>query len=423
MLMLLQSMSGYAAEAVFLVQSPTRKGISLVAPSHVFNGLRGGGGGQVSEETQKPPPDSGRKTSTDVSGRSTGDTEDSEGGMWGRWQRWRTDCMRRKRSQNLIQIQEDAASAGPGGGQSERLGRDAKARDGGRKGREDSTAKGGQVRRQEALGSSAESGRGGGGIMDAIFGEDGVVSQLVSMAMKRPLVALMAFDSMVELLQVLKGSVPRQVLLELDLSKLRITPGEPSAASYLEALQAIDEPSLSLRAIMRALRLAAADARVMGLVLMLPANGAAGGLDLATVQELIPAILQLRASGKLTVSWAPSFGDGGGGNLEYLLASACQYVWLQPSGSVGLIGLQAEVPFVRDALVRWKVQAQFSGREEYKSAMHTFTERGFTPAQRRNVGALLDSAFAQLTTGVARARAVAVSFVPGQAALDAAINQ
>ena len=422
MLMLLQSMSGYAAEAVFLVQSPTRKGISLVAPSHVFNGLRGGGGGQVSEETQKPPPDSGRKTSTDVSGRSTGDTEDSEGGMWGRWQRWRTDCMRRKRSQNLIQIQEDAASAGPGGGQSERLGRDAKARDGGRKGREDSTAKGGQVRRQEALGSSAESGRGGG-IMDAIFGEDGVVSQLVSMAMKRPLVALMAFDSMVELLQVLKGSVPRQVLLELDLSKLRITPGEPSAASYLEALQAIDEPSLSLRAIMRALRLAAADARVMGLVLMLPANGAAGGLDLATVQELIPAILQLRASGKLTVSWAPSFGDGGGGNLEYLLASACQYVWLQPSGSVGLIGLQAEVPFVRDALVRWKVQAQFSGREEYKSAMHTFTERGFTPAQRRNVGALLDSAFAQLTTGVARARAVAVSFVPGQAALDAAINQ
>ena len=422
MLMLLQSMSGYAAEAVFLVQSPTRKGISLVAPSHVFNGLRGGGGGQVSEETQKPPPDSGRKTSTDVSGRSTGDTEDSEGGMWGRWQRWRTDCMRRKRSQNLIQIQEDAASAGPGGGQSERLGRDAKARDGGRKGREDSTAKGGQVRRQEALGSSAESGRGGG-IMDAIFGEDGVVSQLVSMAMKRPLLALMAFDSMVELLQVLKGSVPRQVLLELDLSKLRITPGEPSAASYLEALQAIDEPSLSLRAIMRALRLAAADARVMGLVLMLPANGAAGGLDLATVQELIPAILQLRASGKLTVSWAPSFGDGGGGNLEYLLASACQYVWLQPSGSVGLIGLQAEVPFVRDALVRWKVQAQFSGREEYKSAMHTFTERGFTPAQRRNVGALLDSAFAQLTTGVARARAVAVSFVPGQAALDAAINQ
>ena len=259
--------------------------------------------------------------------------------------------------------------------------------------------------------------------MDAIFGEDGVVSQLVSMAMKRPLLALMAFDSMVELLQVLKGSVPRQVLLELDLSKLRITPGEPSAASYLEALQAIDEPSLSLRAIMRALRLAAADARVMGLVLMLPANGAAGGLDLATVQELIPAILQLRASGKLTVSWAPSFGDGGGGNLEYLLASACQYVWLQPSGSVGLIGLQAEVPFVRDALVRWKVQAQFSGREEYKSAMHTFTERGFTPAQRRNVGALLDSAFAQLTTGVARARAVAVSFVPGQAALDAAINQ
>ena len=76
----------------------------------------------------------------------------------------------------------------------------------------------------------------------------------------------------------------------------------------------------------------------------------------------------------MTLSWSPSFGDGGSGNLEYLLASACQFVCLQPSGTVGLLGLQAEVPFFKDVLSRWKITAQFSGREKYKSAMNMFTE-------------------------------------------------
>jgi hypothetical protein len=50
------------------------------------------------------------------------------------------------------------------------------------------------------------------------------------------------------------------------------------------------------------------------------------------------------------------------------------------------MGLQAQVPFLKDVLSRWNVMAQFSGREKYKSAMNTFTESGFTPPQRENLG-------------------------------------
>jgi protease-4 len=59
-----------------------------------------------------------------------------------------------------------------------------------------------------------------------------------------------------------------------------------------------------------------------------------------------------------------------------MLASACQFVFLQPSGTVGLMGLRAEVAFFKQLLSRWKVSAEFSGREQYKSAMNTFTESG-----------------------------------------------
>jgi len=51
-----------------------------------------------------------------------------------------------------------------------------------------------------------------------------------------------------------------------------------------------------------------------GLLLVLPANGAGGrGLDLAVVQELRVSIERFRACGKMTMSWAASFGDGGTG--------------------------------------------------------------------------------------------------------------
>ena len=145
---------------------------------------------------------------------------------------------------------------------------------------------------------------------------------------------------------------------------------------------------MSLRALIEAITTASQDARVRGLVILFPAEGAGAGgsMDLSMVQELRDSIEKFRRCGKVTVSWAASFGDGAAGNLEYLLASACQFVFLQPSGTVGLMGLQAQVPFLKDVLSRWNVMAQFSGREKYKSAMNTFTESGFTPPQRENLG-------------------------------------
>ncbi len=54
--------------------------------------------------------------------------------------------------------------------------------------------------------------------------------------MRRPLLVLMAVDSMLEILQR-TGSLPSEMLLEIDFSRMRITSDEPSPGSYLEALQ------------------------------------------------------------------------------------------------------------------------------------------------------------------------------------------
>ncbi len=77
---------------------------------------------------------------------------------------------------------------------------------------------------------------------------------------------------------------------------------DPPTHSYLEAIQFLEEPSISVRALVEAIAAAAQDARVLGLVMLFPAEGAGAGgsMDLAIVQEIRDSIEKFRNSGKIT---------------------------------------------------------------------------------------------------------------------------
>ena len=89
-----------------------------------------------------------------------------------------------------------------------------------------------------------------------------------------------------------------------------------------------------------------------------------------------------RASGKLTVAWAETFGEFTHGNVPYYLATAFDRIYLQPSGTLGLTGIAVEQLFLHDALAKIGVDFQSAKRYEYKSAADTLTERGFTRPAR-----------------------------------------
>lgn len=114
------------------------------------------------------------------------------------------------------------------------------------------------------------------------------------------------------------------------------------------------------------------------------------------------AILSFRAKGKMTVAWSDSFE----GNSDYALATACQFVFVQPSGNVWLTGLNFEVQFVGGLLRRWGIKPQLFGREEFKSAKNYYTETKMSPAQRLNMRSIAASLFGQLTDVIGRARNV-----------------
>jgi len=187
------------------------------------------------------------------------------------------------------------------------------------------------------------------------------------------------------------NGVPDGCVLELDLQS---APPESLGFDPL-ALISLGGKPLTLRQTVDALHRAAEDDRVAGLIARIQLSAAAPG----PVQELRDAIA-LFGTAKPTLAWAETYP----GTLSYYLASAFGEVWMQPSGTVGLIGFATSALFLRSALDKAGIEAQFVARGEYKSAANLFTQDSYTDAHREADTALIGSLHAQVLRAVAESR-------------------
>ncbi|MEV4288839.1 signal peptide peptidase SppA [Nonomuraea bangladeshensis] len=185
------------------------------------------------------------------------------------------------------------------------------------------------------------------------------------------------------------------LILELDLTE-GVTEGPPT--DPLAAVLSMRKTRLA--DVIGGLRRARQDSRVKGLVVKI------GGppLGLAMVQELREAVLHFRASGKLTVAFAETFGEFAGGTVPYYLASAFERVYLQPSGDVGLTGVAVEQRFLKGALGKLGVGYEVGQRHEYKTAANTFTQDHMTEPHRESMGRIVESITETMIDGIADGR-------------------
>jgi protease IV len=185
--------------------------------------------------------------------------------------------------------------------------------------------------------------------------------------------------------------VPSGCVLELD---LRVAPPETSGLDPLAIITGGGR-ALVLREAVSALHRAAEDPRVAGLIARVELPAASAG----PVQELREAIAAFTAV-KPSLAWAETYP----GTLSYYLASAFGEVWMQPSGTVGLIGFATNALFLRDALDKAGIEAQFVARGEYKSAVNLFTQDRYTDAHREADTRLLESLRGQVWQAIAESR-------------------
>lgn len=212
------------------------------------------------------------------------------------------------------------------------------------------------------------------------------------------LVLVLAVAACIVLWALTRGGgdgVPDRTILEVDLDQqlIEYVPEDPLAGLMLEdRLRMID--------VVAALEAAAEDDRVVALVAKI-GNGVTG---FAHHQELRDAVLRFRDSGKPAIVWSDTFGEFGSGNAGYYLATAFDEIYIQPSGDIGLTGLNAESPFIAGTFEKIGVTPRMDHRYEYKNAMNTFTETEFTPAHEEALSAVIESMFDQMVAAIAEAR-------------------
>jgi protease-4 len=189
------------------------------------------------------------------------------------------------------------------------------------------------------------------------------------------------------------NGVPNGCVLEFS---LRSVPPETTGFDPLAIITGGGRP-MALRDAVAAIHRAAKDPRVAGLI----ARVQLAASPPAAVQELREAIAAFSAV-KPSLAWAETYP----GTLSYYLASAFGEVWMQPSGSVGLVGFARNAMFLRDAFDKAGIEAQFVARGEYKSRVSIFTESGFTDAHREAVTRTLESLQSQVWQAVAESRKI-----------------
>ncbi|HUI34326.1 MAG TPA: signal peptide peptidase SppA, partial [Stellaceae bacterium] len=198
------------------------------------------------------------------------------------------------------------------------------------------------------------------------------------------------------------AQLPEDIVLTADLTGGLVDGAEPSPLSRVLFGQ-----KTTLRDFIDALERAGDDPRVKALYLQIGDDS----LALPKIQQVRDAIAKFRAKGKFAIAFADTFGEGAPGIRPYYLATACDEIWLQPLGEVGITGLRSEQMFFKGFLDKLGITASFERREDFKTAMNMLTEAQMTSAQREELEALLTSLQDQINSGIAAARKLRVADV------------
>jgi protease IV len=151
----------------------------------------------------------------------------------------------------------------------------------------------------------------------------------------------------------------------------------------------------TLWSVVSALRAAARDDRIESLVLHVEEVD----WGWAKIAEVRDAILAFRASGK------PVYASlTGGGEREYLLASAADMVSAPPLAVLWIDGLTASALFMRGTFDKLDITPNFSHSGTYKSGVEGYTRKDMSPPAREALQALVDDLYADLVDSVAAAR-------------------
>jgi protease IV len=107
----------------------------------------------------------------------------------------------------------------------------------------------------------------------------------------------------------------------------------------------------------------------------------------AQTEEIARLLAAVREQGKPVTCHADSLGN----SATWLLARGCDRIWLSPAGNVDTVGIAAQLVYVKGALDKLEVEADFIAVGKYKSAAEALTREGPSEAARESLTVTIKS--------------------------------
>ncbi len=178
------------------------------------------------------------------------------------------------------------------------------------------------------------------------------------------------------------------------------------------ALMGNRQEVLQLREITRALKAAAGDSRIKGLLVVGSLQPGGYGSGYAALEEVRAALLAFKASEKPVKAYLTY-----ASTRDFYLASVADEVALDPYGAILLPGLAAEPMFLAGAFEKYGVGVQVTRVGKYKSAVEPYTRQDLSPENREQLQKLLDDLWGGLLGDIAAGRGLQPAAI--QAVVDA----
>ncbi len=170
--------------------------------------------------------------------------------------------------------------------------------------------------------------------------------------------------------------------------------------------------TLQLRTVTRALRAAARDNRIAGLLITGNVRPVGYGSGFGTLKEVRAALQAFKASGKPVMAYL-NFAT----TRDYYLASTAGDVVLDPYGVILMPGLASQPLFMAGAFEKFGIGVQVTRVGKYKSAVEPYIRKDLSPENREQIQQLLDDIWADLLGDIAASRRLTRAEVQG--AVDA----
>lgn len=170
---------------------------------------------------------------------------------------------------------------------------------------------------------------------------------------------------------------------------------DPPPRGFIERQLPLPPPAFSMQALNRQFQAIADADNVKGVVIVF--RGFEAGL--ATLQNFRRAVQRLREAGKEAIVFTPYLDLA-----HYYAATAADQIIVPPSTQFNVLGLRAEITYLKDALNRIGIEAEAFQTSPYKSAPNVFSKSDMTPEERQQLNWRLDDWFDIITTDMAAGR-------------------